>query len=330
MPTVRAATPEDIPALVAILMQDAEARHAVDPILWRMAGDAPAQVEAALRAALGDGLQPVRQFWRLSEADGRVTGVVHAMLLPVPPIYAGRHGEPGLILADSAVVPGAPVGTVDALVAGAEQALRAAGARILLATHVTGAAWQEGLQARGYAPLTLYLSRSDPGDAEASPGIRAAGAQDVAGIVALAAENKRILSEIDLFWERHPEADARFAAWMTRSLTLTDRDMLVMGPEGALSGYAIAQPASRLHFPPAHDIAGTGVIDDYYYRELADVARLDRDGDGATALLRAAEAAFAARGVGAFFVVCPAGWRSKIAMLEAAGYETAMVWSIRR
>ena len=114
----------------------------------------------------------------------------------------------------------------------------------------------------------------------------------------------------------------RFAAWMRRSLTLGDRDMLVMGPEGELSGYAIAQPASRLHFPPAHDMRGTGVIDDHYHRELADVETRDRGWSGATALLRP--------GVGAVFVVCPAGWRSKIAMLEAAGYETAMVWSIRR
>ena len=34
--------------------------------------------------------------------------------------------------------------------------------------------------------------------------------------------------------------------------------------------------------------------------------------------------------MGAAFVVCPAGWQSKIEMLEAAGYETAMVWSIKR
>ena len=70
---------------------------------------------------------------------------------------------------------------------------------------------------------------------------------------------------------------------MRRSLALADRDMLVMGPEGALSGCAIAQPASRLHFPPAHDIRGTGVIDDYYHRELADVETLDQGWSGATA-----------------------------------------------
>ena len=47
-------------------------------------------------------------------------------------------------------------------------------------------------------------------------------------------------------------------------------------------------------------------------------------------LLRAAEAAFANRGMEAAFVVCPAGWTSKIELLKSAGYETAMVWSSKR
>jgi hypothetical protein len=72
------------------------------------------------------------------------------------------------------------------------------------------------------------------------------------------------------------------------------------------------------------------VIDDYYHPELANLAALDRGSEGSHALLRAAEAAFANRGMGAAFVVCPARWTSKIELLEAAGYETAMVWSCKR
>ena len=105
---------------------------------------------------------------------------------------------------------------------------------------------------------------------------------------------------------------------------------MVMGIVEELDGDILAPPASRLHFPPAHDITGTGVIDDYYHRDMADPTALADGSEGATALLRAAEAAFANRGVGAAFVVCPAGWLSKIEILEAAGYETAMVWSIKR
>lgn len=328
--TVRTATTGDIPRLVDLLLMDAEARHAIDPILWKMAADAPAQIEKALAFALTSEQQPFRQIWQVSEHDGAITGVIHSMLLPVPPIYAGTQGDPGLILPDSAVVPGAPESTVDALVAAAERALMDAGAKILLSTYVTGEPWRDVFRERNYDPLTLYLSRTDLGDAGRPPEVRLATEADVPGIVTRAAENKRILFEIDPFWERHSDADTRFTGWMSRSLTLRDRDMMVMGEPEDLNGYVIAQPASRLHFPPAHDITGTGVIDDYYHPDLVDPTVLANGGEDATTLLRAAEAAFADRGMGAAFVVCPARWRSKIEMLEAAGYETAMVWSIKR
>lgn len=328
--TVRTATTGDIPRLVDLLLLDAEERRAIDPILWKMAADAPRQIEKALTFALTSEQQPFRQIWQVSEHDEAITGVIHSMLLPVPPIYAGRQGEPGLLLPDSAIAPGAPEGTVDALVAAAELALIKAGAKILLSTHVTGKPWRDVFRGRSYDPLTLYLSRTNLGDAGRPSTVRQATEADVPGIVTRAAENKRILFEIDPFWERHSVADTRFTGWINRSLTLRDRDMIVMGEPENLTGYVIAQPASRLHFPPAHDITGIGVIDDYYHPDLVDPTLLANGGEGATMLLRAAEAAFADRSMGAAFVVCPTRWRSKIEMLEAAGYETAMVWSIKR
>ncbi len=328
--TIRPATPGDIPRLVELLLLDAAERHAEDQILWKMTDDAPAQIEKALTFALTAEQQPFRQFWHVAEDGGRLMGVIHAMLLPVPPIYAGADGEPGLILPDSFAAQDAPEGTVGALTDASEGALRDAGARIILSAFVTGEDWQGAFQRRGYEPLTLYLSRADLGDQGMPSDIWPATEDDVPGIVARSAENRQVLYDIDQFWGIHPEADVRFAAWMMRSLTLRDRDMLVIGSPDNLDGYVIAQPASRLHFPPAHDITGTGVIDDYYHPELVDPATLACGSEGATALLRAAEAAFASRGMGAAFVVCPAGWRSKIEMLEAAGYVTAMVWSIKR
>lgn len=104
---------------------------------------------------------------------------------------------------------------------------------------------------------------------------------------------------------------------MRRSLTLPDRDMFVTGDAKVLRGYAIAQPASRLHFPPAHAIARTGVIDDYYHPELASPASLSNGGAKAGALLHAAEAALLKRRAVAAFVVCPAGWKSKLEVLAA-------------
>lgn len=328
--TIRQATVDDIPRLVELLMQDAQERHTKDAILWKIADDAPAQIEKALTFALTAERQPFQQIWQVAQDGGQISGVIHAMMLPVPPIYAGSSGEPGLILPDSFVAPDAPSGTVEDLLVAAEVALHKSGARIKLASYVAGEDWRTAFDARGYEPLTLYLSRNDLGDQAMPTEVRKATEVDVPGIVARSAENRRVLFGIDPFWEVHPEADQRFSTWMMRSLTLRDRDMMVLGAPDDLGGYVIAQPASRLHFPPAHDITGTGVIDDYYHPELANPAALDPDKEGASALLRAAETAFASRGMGAAFVVCPAGWTSKIELLEAAGYETAMVWSMKR
>ncbi len=328
--TIRPATPDDTPRLVELLMLDAQERHAEDAILWKMADDARAQIEKALTFALTAEQQPFRQFWHVADNGGQITGVIHAMLLPVPPIYAGRFGEPGLILPDSFVAADAPSGTLEGLLAAAENALHKAGAQIKLASYVAGDAWRNAFEASGYEPLTLYLSRSDFGDQVMPAGVRKATEDDIPGIVKRSAENRQVLFDIDPFWEIHPESDPRFSSWMKRSLTLRDRDLMVLdGPE-ELRGYIIAQPASRLHFPPAHDITGTGVIDDFYHPELANPKALDRGSDGSNALLRAAEAAFTHRGIKAAFVVCPAGWASKFELLKAAGYETAMVWSIKR
>jgi len=328
--TIRPATPDDMQRLIELLMLDAQERHVEGAILWKMADDAPTQIEKALRFALTADQQPFQQFWHVADDGGKITGVIHAMMLPVPPIYAGSFGEPGLILPDSFVAADAPNGTLESLLAAAEDALQEAGAKIKLASYVAGKVWRTAFEASGYEPLTLYLSRSDLGDQGVPADVRQAREDDVPGIVARSAENRQVLFDIDPFWEIHPEADPRFLAWMTRSLTLRDRDMMVLGPSEDLQGYIIAQPASRLHFPPAHDITGTGVIDDYYHSELANPAALDHGGESARALLRAAEAAFANRGIGAAFVVCPAGWASKVELLESAGYETAMVWSIKR
>ncbi|WP_147112756.1 hypothetical protein [Tateyamaria sp. syn59] len=331
MPLItRPATLQDIPHLVPLLMADAAERAVKDATLWTLASDASIQIRQALTAALTPPDQPVRQFWQVAEDGGKITGVIHAMLLPVPPIYAGPKGPPGLILPDSCVSEDARDGTVDALVRAAEAVLQGAGAEILLTSFVTGEGWQQAFDRQKYEPLTLYLSRSDLQGQEIPAPVRPATEGDVPGIVARSAEHRQRLFEIDPFWAIHPEADSRFAAWMARSLTLADRDMMVLGPSYQVAGYVIAQPASRLHFPPAHDISRIGVIDDYFHTSLNDAEKLTSAWAEATTLLKAAEAAFVARGIQAAFVVCPAGWPSKVQLLRDAGYDTAMVWSLKR
>ncbi|SFJ01447.1 hypothetical protein [Albimonas pacifica] len=334
---VRAARPADIPAMVDLLKRDADRRHACDPALWSLAPDAPARIAEALAAALSDAPQPIRQTWLLAETGDRPVGLAHVLHVPVPPIYLGADGPPGLTMPEIALAPDAPDATLDSLADAAETALREGGARLLLATQVgdppCAPAWSAAFARRGYAPLTLYLSKT--GLASARPerppeGPRPAGAADIPGLVALSAAHRATLEGLDPFWRRHPDADARFEAWMRRSLTLADRDMRVGGPAEDVAGYLVAQPASRLHVPPAHDLSPIGVIDDFHHRDLADPESLANGGRGALALLQAGEAAFAARSVDTAFVVCPAAWRSKAALLAAAGYRTAMTWSIRR
>lgn len=327
---IRPATMSDLPPMAELLMQDAARRQAHDPALWALEDDARRAIGEAVTFALTAERQPFRQSWLVADAGGGLVGLIHTARLPVPPIYAGTWGDPGLIMPEMVVTDDAPAGTPGALVDAAEADFRASGARLLLASFVCGAEWDAALRARGYEPLTLYLSKSGLGHGPLPAGVRAATGRDIAGIVARSAEHRAVLQGLDPFWTPHAEADARFGSWMEKSLTFADRDMLVCGPPDALDGYAVAQPASRLHFPPAHDIAATGVIDDFFHRDFADPAGSHDDGTAARALLAAAEAALSARGTTTAFVVCPAAWRSKIALLEDAGYGTAMVWMIRR
>ncbi len=325
MTVVRPFSPEDVGSVTGLLLQDAAARQASDPALWALKPDAGTAVASFIEGATQGGT-PIRHGWTVAEEGGRITGVAHSILLPVPPIYAGEDGMPGLLMEDCAVAPDAPEGTAEALLEAAEADLREAGARVLLASFVLPCAWTAALEGAGYEPLTLYYgARMDAADGA----VRLAGAEDIPGLVAQSAVNRECLYAVDPFWKPHPEADARFESWMRKSLTLTDRDMMVTEAGGRGSGYAIAHPATPLHLPAAHDPKGIGMIDDYFHEAFAEIGAEGVAGE-ALRLLQAAEAALAARGARAGRVICPAGWISKRGMLEASGHEVALTWSIRR
>lgn len=327
---IRDVTLADLPLVVELLIQDARSRQAHDPTLWALADGAQEKVEQAIKFALTAENQPFRQKWLVAEADDKIVGIIHSVLLPVPPIYAGRWGDPGLLMPECFVTPDAPFGTIKAIVEAAEADLRGAGAELLLASFVSGDDWLSHFEKRGYKPLTLYLAKVDLEETTTPVDVRTASEEDIAEIVRRSSENRKILEEMDVFWTPHAEADDRFGNWMKRSITMKDRDMLVIGSPNTLDGYVIAQPASHLHFPPAHDITATGVIDDYFHREFSDPAKTQDGGEAAASLLHAAEAAFVDRGIKAALVVCPAAWTSKISVLENAGYKTAIVWMINR
>ena len=327
--SIRPADLPDLGAMVDLLEKDAEDRRATDPVLWKLKTYVRAEIETMVRAGLESGDKPFRQKWLLAEADGRAVGLIHSILLPVPPIYAGEFGPPGLVMEDSYVDPDAPAATARMLLDAAETDLAEAGARYLLASGITGGTWEKVLTKEGYRPLTLYLGKSGLTGQTVTDAARSAIEADVPAIVTLSAENRRVLHELHDFWKPHTEADERFDGWMRKSLNLTDRDMFVAVAEGDVEGYAISQPSTPLHFPAAHDISATGIIDDFYHTDLQETRSDDGNHPDATNLLRAAEAALAVRDNDAVLVVCPADWTSKRRMLEGSGYATALTWFIK-
>ncbi|MCR8548263.1 hypothetical protein M4578_10510 [Salipiger sp. P9] len=329
--TIRPAEISDLDALTALLLADAEDRHTAEPKLWQLDDAAQSKTRAALESVLGAAQPPLRQHWLVAISEGRLVGATHSLLLPVPPIYAGAFGPPGLLMEDGAVTPDAPRGTRRALLEAAETDLIGTGARILLASSVPGGAWESAYARRGYAPLTLYFAKTGLARPVAFAAVRQATAEDVPEIVASSAVNRRILESLHPpFWKPHDEADDRFGAWMRRSLSLEDRDMFVSQADGRVRGYAISQPATSLHIPAAHNIAGIGVIDDFFDDALAQPARLGPEAPRAGALLSAAEAARRERGDHSVLVVCPAAWHGKIDLLERYGYHNAITWHIRQ
>ena len=327
MAHIRPATPDDLPAMTDLLLAGARARATRDPVLWRVSADAPYKIRASVEAAITTDTPAFRQRWLVAETAGGIAGLTHTIHLPVPPIYAGEFGPPGLIMEDCALAADAPPDLAEALIAAAEADLIAAGARILVASSVPGGPFEEALTARDYDPLTLYLSKSGLSSAGAGH-VRPAVEEDVAGIVALSHECREVLYDLNPFWKPHPEADARFGAWMQKSLILPDRDMAVSGPTDGLEGYVISQPVTALHLPPGHELNGIGIIDDFHSRGLRDPS--EAEGEIATALLSRGEADLAARGTVAALVICPAAWGAKRALIEDAGFRTGLVWHIKR
>lgn len=328
---IRTSDLSDLDVLSALLLSDAKERQVVDPILWKL-GPAPLEkIITTLKVAMEAENPPFRQKWLLAEVDGKAVGVAHSILLPVPPIYAGEFGPPGLIMEDCFVSADAPPQTKNALLHAAEIDLMESGAQILLASSIEGGTWESEYAVGGYEPLTMYFAKTGLSKASVATSVRKATEEDVPAIIASSARNRQILNDLpSVFWKPHEDADARFGAWMKRSLTLTDRDMFVSEVDGIIQGYAISHPATPLHFPTPHDISGVGVIDDYYHEELKSPTALGSRADQAAALFRAAESAREKRGDHSVLVVCPATWKAKIDLLTGAGYNNAITWFFKK
>lgn len=323
---ILAAGPNDLERVTDLLLAGAQAHSALDPVLWKLEASPREKIRNAVQASIDEG----KDRWLLAQVGDDTVGLTHAMRVPVPPIYHGKFGEPGLLMEDSFVLPEAPSSVRSDLLLAAEDDLLKTGARMIIVTSVAGGAWEEEYARSGYNPITHYFSRTGLRCGIEFPNLRRAVESDIAGIVAASAVHRRKLEHLNpTFWHIHAEADERFRGWMTYSLKLQDRDMFVSEANGQLSGYAISQPATRLHFPTPHDIASVGVIDDYFHEGIDDTDSQAPPSQECLALLEMAEVARQNRGNNAVLVVCPAAWRSKIRLLEAAGYHKAITWSFK-
>lgn len=153
--SIRPATPRDLSAIVALLIQDAHERRSGDPQLWRLAPDAPARVERAVGATLNRADMPAREQWLLAEHSRQIVGLVHAMIVPVPPIYA-PPGAPGLFLDDCFTSADAPPGTAEALLVASEAVLRTEGAADLIVSCPAAGRLRPLYERHGYEPVTQH------------------------------------------------------------------------------------------------------------------------------------------------------------------------------
>lgn len=316
--SVRLATADDLPAIAALLLQEAAERSASDPALWPVAGDARQRIEAAFADELR-AQGPSR--WLVAEAKGAVAGVARFGVIPCPPIYQLGGGFAFVLFDDTYVSPAAPDDAFAGLIAAAERQGRAMGAVIFLAACAPfQRAKMQALAAAGYGVVTCYLVKHGLAIGDVPASVRAATAEDVPAIVAMGVRSQQVLAAANArMWTPHAEAPARFGAWMQYSLSLSDRRIFVCG-EAERAGFVIAQPASPFHLPLACGREHLGLIDDFWAAAF---------GADARDLLAAAEHAFVQQGRTSAMAIAPAAWPAKQASLRAAGYGEGNAWLLK-
>lgn len=325
----RPAQPADVPAIAALLLEDASVRERLNQQLWAVAPDAAARVLASLNTIADPVAGPARHHWFVAERDRVVAAVAHGVNMPPPPIIDLHGGTAGVLLDDSHLP--ADHALSAALLAAVEQAMRDAGAVLFVAASPEG--WRERtafLTGSGYETTTLYMAKTGL-EADWQVGVtRRATPADIPGVVRLSGRHRARLQEANpLFWHIHANADARFGAWMSFCLSMSDRSMFVSGVPEAIDGYIIAQPGSPLHLAPAHDATRTGLIDDFYAAAFEPANQGGGLSSVAAGLLSAAEAALHDRDIDTVLAICPARMPTKEESLRCQGYVTANLWMVK-
>lgn len=322
---VRPASADDLASIGELLVQDAAERAAHDRSLWPTTADAAQRIAQALGDEVAGG-GSVR--WLVAEAGGVVTAVARFGLIPCPPIYHLAGGSAFVLLEDTHASASAPADALASLIAAAEREARAMGAVIFLAACAPFQRTKlRALEAAGYSVVTQYLVKHELARGPLSAAVRPAAAPDVADIVAMSAKSQRALCEANAqMWKPHPDAPARFAAWMTYSLTLVDRRIFVSS-EGDQGGFVIAQPVSPFHMPLSSARGHMGLIDDFWAASFA--ATEAANGSQARDLLNAAEIEFGRRGMTSAMLICPAAWPAKNRSVRSHGYRDGTTWMLK-
>ncbi|MDZ4741027.1 MAG: GNAT family N-acetyltransferase [Alphaproteobacteria bacterium] len=327
MPTrVRPATPGDLEAICALLLQDGAERAASDGNLWPLATDSVQRIAVEFT----NEVQNEGPFhWLVAEAAGAVVGVARLGVIPCPPIYH-LAGQLAFVLFDDTTVSRlAPEDALALLIVAAEREGEALGAVTFIAAC---APFQREklrtLESAGYGIVTRYLVKHRLSNGVSPISVRAASSADIAAIVAMGGEAQNMLFQANAqMWKPHPEAPSRFSAWMHYSLTLPDRCIFIDdGHESA--GFVIAQPVSSVHMPVASKRDHIGLIDDFWAPEFA-TATTGRVSTFASDLLAAAEFEFTRRGKTSAMAISPATWRSKQHFLREHGYCDGNAWMLK-
>src|SRR5689334_17211497 len=130
------------------------------------------------------------EIWLVADHAGRIAGVAHAMMVPVPPIYDGAAGPPGLMLDDCCVGEDAPAGIGDDLLVATEAVLQAAGAPSLIASCAARGPLHPLYERHGYQPVTLYMVKHGFSAKDLPAAVRPAEVDDVPAIVTLSARHR--------------------------------------------------------------------------------------------------------------------------------------------
>ncbi|MBI1212450.1 MAG: hypothetical protein GC190_13380 [Alphaproteobacteria bacterium] len=322
---VRPAGNNDVARIVQLIVSERAVRCEADAKLGSLARASTTHIEQTVDHEVGAGWTGFR--WFVFESGGRVVGAVRVGLIPCPPIYHLGGQSAGIVLDCAEDETSEAFGP---LLIAAESDVRKRGAAILLAAaSERDAGRAKVLTTNGYEPVTHFLLKSRL-EHHSATDARPAIAEDVSVIVALNAEARARLREANaLMWESHPDAAARFGAWMGYSLSLPDRTMIVAPKSGDVTGFVIAQPASPLQVPLAFERESVGLIDDFHCATFGTSLMTPGPSAIGSALLSAAERDLMERGKDRAVAICPTAWTAKLRFLTRHGYEPMTTWFVK-